>query len=240
MGSRNKLDPRNWSNLPEWEELPEFMKNEEVRPYYDILKKHRNELKVKRTLELIMAWILLAILSIPMLVIAIIIKLDSPGPVFYRQERVTTYGKIFRIHKFRTMIQNADKIGSAVTVSGDNRITKAGRRLRKLRLDEIAQLFDVIEGTMSFVGTRPEAVKYVKKYSSEMMATLLLPAGIASEASIKYKNEAILLDSADNVDKVYIEKVLPEKMKWNLKSIQKFSIFKDIETMIRTVIAVVR
>lgn len=238
MSEKTKLDPRKWFNLPNWEDLPEYIKSNEVKPYYDVLSKHKAELKLKRAFDLVLAWTMLLILAIPMVVIAITIKLDSPGPVFYRQERVTTYGKIFRIHKFRTMVQNADRIGSAVTVSGDSRITKVGKRIRGLRIDELPQLFDVIEGTMSFVGTRPEAVKYVKKYTPEMMATLLLPAGITSEASIRYKDEADLLDAADDVDKVYIEQVMPAKMEWNLESVRSFGFFRDIMTMFRTVAAV--
>ena len=151
-----------------------------------------------------------------MIVIAVMIKLDSKGSVFYRQERVTTYGKRFRIHKFRTMVSNADQIGSAVTVDNDSRITDIGKHIRNLRLDELPHLFDVIEGNMTFVGTRPEAVKYVERYKSEYYATLLLPAGITSEASIRYKDEAELLNQADDVDQVYVDNVLPEKMKWNL------------------------
>lgn len=166
------------------------------------------------------------------------IKLDSPGPVFYRQERVTTYGKKFRIHKFRTMVNNAEKIGSAVTVGADSRITKLGAKLRGFRLDELPQVFDVLSGNMSFVGTRPEATKYVEKYKPEYLATLLLPAGITSEASIRYKDEAELLAGADDVDRVYVEKVLPGKMRYNLDSIRKFSFFADIATMFRTVFAV--
>lgn len=182
--------------------------------------------------------ILLMILAIPMLVIAVSIKLDSAGTVFYRQERVTAYGRHFRIHKFRTMVSNADKIGTAVTVENDSRITKMGRRLRRLRLDELPQVIDVIEGTMSFVGTRPEAVKYVERYEPEYNATLLMPAGITSEAAIRYKDEDKLLNGADDVDRVYVEKVLPEKMKWNLDSLKRFRIDREILTMFRTVFAV--
>ena len=160
--------------------------------------------------------------------------------MFYRQERVTTYGKHFKIHKFRTMVSNADKIGSAVTVGNDSRITKVGAKLRGCRLDELPQVFDLLSGNMSFVGTRPEAVKYVKEYKPEYYATLLLPAGITSEASIRYKDEAKLLDGAIDVDKVYVEEVLPGKMKYNLESISKFSFLHDVETMIKTVIAVTR
>jgi lipopolysaccharide/colanic/teichoic acid biosynthesis glycosyltransferase len=173
-----------------------------------------------------------------MLVIAVWIKADSKGTVFYRQERVTTYGKHFRIHKFRTMVSNADKIGTAVTVGNDSRITKAGSHLRSLRLDELPQVFDVLLGDMSFVGTRPEAVKYVDKYEPEYLATLLMPAGITSEASIRYKDEDRLLNEADDVDRVYMEDVLPEKMKWNLKSVREYSFFGEIGTMFRTVLAV--
>ena len=224
--------------LCKWDELPASMKNDEVRVYYDILQKKKASLYLKRAFDLVCAFGLLLLLGIPMLMIAFMIKRDSEGPVFYRQERVTTYGKKFRIHKFRTMVNNADKIGSAVTVGGDARITKIGAKLRGTRLDEFPQVFDVINGDMSFVGTRPEAVKYVEKYTPEMMATLLLPAGITSEASIRYKDEAELLDAADDVDKVYVEDVLPGKMKYNLQSIREFSFSGDIVTCFRTVFAV--
>ena len=224
--------------LRKWENLPAYMRVPEVRPYWEALNKRRGQLALKRTFDVVVAFVLLNILAIPMLIIAILIKLDSPGPVFYMQERVTTYGKKFKIHKFRTMVNNADKIGNSVTVSGDSRITKVGSKLRSLRLDELPQVIDILEGTMSFVGTRPEVTKYVKQYKPEYYATLLMPAGVTSEASIRYKNENELLDAADDVDKVYMEQVLPEKMKWNLKSVKKYSFFKDIETMFRTVFAV--
>lgn len=224
--------------LRKWEDLPDFMRSEEVRPYYEVLKKKKVSLVLKRALDLVGGIILLVVLSIPMAIIAVQIKLDSEGPVFYRQERVTTYGKRFRIHKFRTMVSNADKIGAAVTVGNDSRITKVGAKLRGCRLDELPQVFDLISGNMSFVGTRPEAVKYVEKYKPEYMATLLLPAGITSEASIRYKDEAELLDAADDVDRVYVEDVLPGKMKHNLESLKSFSFFGEIATMFRTVFAV--
>ena len=224
--------------LKKWEDLPGFMQVDEVRPYWEILNKKRGQLLLKRAFDIVVALILLVILAIPMAVIAILIKSDSKGPVFYRQERVTTYGRHFKIHKFRTMVSNADKIGSAVTVGNDSRITKVGAKLRGLRLDELPQVFDVIQGTMSFVGTRPEAVKYVDKYRPKYNATLLLPAGITSEASIRYKDESALLDAADDVDRVYVEEVLPGKMKYNLQSISHFSFFGEIATMFRTVFAV--
>lgn len=224
--------------LKKWETLPEYMQNDEVRFYYDSLQKKKVSMFLKRVMDLVGGLILLILLAIPMIVISIMIKLDSEGPVFYRQERITTYGKHFKIHKFRTMVSNADKIGSTVTVGNDSRITKVGAKLRGCRLDELPQVLDLISGNMSFVGTRPEAVKYVEQYKPEYMATLLLPAGITSEASIRYKDEAELLDAASNVDKTYIEEVLPGKMEYNLDSIKNFSFFGDIATMFRTVLAV--
>lgn len=224
--------------MKKWEELPKFMQCDEVKEYYDILSRKKLSLRLKRAFDIVAATCILIITAIPMIIIAIRIATESKGGVFYRQERVTTYGKKFKIHKFRTMVANADQIGSAVTVSGDNRITPTGAFLRKYRLDELPQVFDVISGNMSFVGTRPEVTKYVKKYTKEMRATLLLPAGITSEASIRYKDEAELLDAADDVDKVYIEQVLPGKMKYNLESIRRFSFFGEIATMFRTVFAV--
>lgn len=224
--------------LKAWEELPDFMRVPEVRPYYEILNERKLSLLVKRVFDFVAAVILLLILAVPMAVIAVCVKADSEGPVFYRQERVTTYGKHFRIHKFRTMVSNAERIGSTVTVSNDSRITRVGSKLRRLRLDELPQVFDVLEGNMSFVGTRPEAVKYVERYRPEYYATLLLPAGITSEASIRYKDEDRLLSAADDVDRVYVEQVLPEKMKWNLASIRQFRFLREILTMFRTVAAV--
>ena len=224
--------------MKKWKEIPKFMQCDEVKEYYDILSKKKLSLRLKRAFDIVAATCILIITAIPMIIIAIRIATESKGGVFYRQERVTTYGKKFKIHKFRTMVANADQIGSAVTVSGDNRITPTGAFLRKYRLDELPQVFDVLSGNMSFVGTRPEVTKYVKKYTKEMRATLLLPAGITSEASIRYKVEAELLDAADDVDKVYIEQVLPGKMKYNLESIRRFSFFGEIATMFRTVFAV--
>ena len=224
--------------LTKWEKLPDYIRVPEVRPYYDLLRKKRFSLLIKRLFDLLAALVLLAFLAIPMLVVAIWVKADSTGPVFYRQERVTKDGKRFRIHKFRTMVVGADQIGSAVTVGNDKRVTRAGEKLRRLRLDELPQLFDVLAGKMSFVGTRPEAVKYVERYLPEYYATLLLPAGITSEASIRYKDEDRLLSAAADVDRVYLEEVLPEKMKWNLQDIRSFSLFRELGLMFRTIGAV--
>jgi lipopolysaccharide/colanic/teichoic acid biosynthesis glycosyltransferase len=210
----------------------------EVREYYEILSKRKKSLIVKRVFDLVISFILLIIAAAPMIVIAAAIAIDSPGGIFYRQERVTAYGKRFMIHKFRTMVVNADTIGTQVTARNDSRVTKIGKFLRKYRLDELPQLIDILIGDMSFVGTRPEVVKYVKAYTKEMRATLLLPAGVTSEASIRYKDEADLLSGAEDVDRIYIEKVLPGKMEYNLESIRRFGLFRELKTMIRTVIAV--
>ena len=223
--------------LVKWEQLPTEMQTEEVKPYYDVLKKKKLGLFFKRIFDVVVSFIMLLILSPVFLILAIAIKIDSPGPVFYRQERVTQYGKRFRIHKFRSMVQNADA-GSQVTVGNDARITRVGKFVRKCRLDEISQLIDILQGTMTFVGTRPEVPKYTKHYTSEMLATFLLPAGVTSLASIYYKDEDELLNAADDTDKVYIEEILPCKMRYNLKAIKKFSFFGDIKIMFMTVFAV--
>ena len=229
-----------WENgmLRNWQKLPGYMKMEEVYPYYEILKKRKISLFLKRGFDFIVSTVMFVILSPILLIISILIKLDSKGAVFYRQERVTQYGRKFKIFKFRTMIADADKIGSQVTVQNDSRVTKIGTFLRKYRLDELPQLINIILGDMTFVGTRPESTYYVKYYKPEMFATLLLPAGVTSEASIRYKDEAELLDRADDVDQVYVGKVLPEKMKYNLKAIREFSLYREIKTMTYTVLAV--
>lgn len=215
------------------------MKCDEVREYYDILYRKKFSIFSKRLFDYFLGFILIIILAIPMFIIAIIIKLDSPGPVFYRQDRVTRYGKHFKIHKFRTMVADADKLGEAVTTDNDNRITRFGKKIRDYRLDELPQLIDVLLGNMSFVGTRPEVVKFVKEYDPEYFATLLLPAGITSEASIRFKDESKILFDIKNVDNIYVKRVLPRKMKYNLKSIEDYSFIEDIMTMIRTVLAVI-
>ena len=226
--------------LAPWEALPENMQNEAVRPYYEILSKKRAALACKRAFDLAVACLLLILVSPILLVLALWIRFDSKGPVLYRQQRVTQYGHVFRIFKFRTMVQNADKIGSLVTTDHDPRITRSGRFLRKLRLDELPQLLNIIAGDMSFVGTRPEVPKYVDRYTDEMRATLLLPAGVTSEASIEYKDEDSLLKDAENVDDTYVNDVLPSKMKYNLESIRRFGFWRELKTMGRTVLAVLR
>lgn len=224
--------------MRKWEDLPKELQLEEVRPYYDILKKKQVGLFFKRVFDIVVSLLMLIILSPIFLILAIAIKVDSKGPVFYRQTRVTQYCKEFKIHKFRSMCDGADKKGTLVTVSGDSRVTNVGKFIRKCRLDEVSQLIDVLQGNMSFVGTRPEVPKYVAAYTPEMMATLLLPAGITNEACINFKDEADLLDGVEDADKVYIEEILPRKMQWNLLGIKEYGFWKEIWTMFRTFFAV--
>lgn len=224
--------------MKRWEDLPSEMQIEEVREYYDALDKKRVSLALKRVFDIIVSSVLLLLLSPIILVLSIAIKLDSRGPVFYRQERCTQYGRVFRIHKFRSMCDGADKKGSLVTVENDSRVTRVGKLVRKCRLDEIAQLIDVLKGDMTFVGVRPEVKKYVDAYKDEWKATFLLPAGVTNLTCIYFKDEDELLSGVDDVDKVYIEDVLPEKMKWNLKGIKEFSFLNDIRLMFMTFFAV--
>lgn len=226
--------------MRKWNDLPLYMQNNAVKEYYDILSHKKVALFFKRFFDIMAASIMLLILLPFILIIAILIKLDSSGPVFFRQIRVTRYGRKFGIFKFRTMVDHAEKMGSQVSIHSDPRITKVGGVLRKIRLDEIPQLINILTGDMSFVGTRPEVVKYVDEYTPEMYATLLMPAGVTSEASIRYKDEAALLTQAENVDDTYIKVVLPQKMQYNLLDIKKFSFFHDIGIMFRTVFAVIR
>ncbi len=228
--------------LKEFKELPKEMQNDSVLKYYDVLKQKKIMLLLKRFLDFIASLILLILLSPILIILAILIKIDSKGPVFYRQERVTTNGKIFKIFKFRTMIQDADKRGALITGKQDSRITRIGNKIRKCRLDELPQLINILKGEMSFVGTRPEVKKYVDMYTDEMKATLLMPAGVTSMASIKFKDEDEIISkqtkSDKTIDEAYVNDILPEKMKWNLEYIKKFSIFEDLQIYIETVIKV--
>lgn len=230
--------------LREWDGLPIRMKNDAVKPYYNILAKKRGTLFWKRVMDFVIASILLILLSPIMLVIAASIKAEDHGPVFFRQERVTTYGRKFRIFKFRTMIVDADKRGPLVTGRSDARITKTGSRLRKLRLDEIPQLLNILSGDMSFVGTRPEVEKYVECYTDEMWATLLLPAGLTSSASIEFRDEDEIIahytERGETTDEAYVRHILPKKMKYNLEYLKKAGVIGDLATMVKTVLEVVR
>ena len=220
-----------------FERLPRELRLDEVKPYYDILRKKRASLVLKRITDIVLSLIIIILLLIPMAVIAVMIKVNSKGPVLYRQERVTTYNRRFMIWKFRTMTVGADKQGALVTSANDNRVTSVGATLRKFRLDELPQIFHVLSGKMSFVGTRPEVVKYVERYTPEMMATLLMPAGITSLASIEFKDEAEIIGEVsdpDEVDRIYIEEILPEKMKYNLEYLSHFGFRRDLRLMVST------
>ena len=222
-----------------WNELPLELRTKEVRPYYDYLNKRRVSLTIKRAFDVVMSIILIIVLMPVMIGIALWIKLDSTGPVFYRQNRVTANNRDFRIFKFRTMVQNADQIGSSVTVENDSRITKVGEKLRKVRMDELPQLINILKGEMSFVGTRPEVREYVDKYTPEMYAVLLLPAGVTSLTSLKYKDEdeviAKYVKRGHTADEVYEKMIFPHKMKHNLKCLKRFSCCFDIYCMLMTV-----
>lgn len=224
--------------MKQWEELPEYMRTGETAPYYEILAHKRWQLVWKRVFDLLFSVILIVLLCPVMLIIGIAVRVTSPGEVIFRQIRVTTYGKRFHIYKFRTMVADAPKQGSQVTVSGDARITGIGRFLRKVRLDELPQLFNILKGEMSFVGTRPEVEKYVECYEPEMYATLLMPAGVTSTASIEYKDEERLLSGGKDVDETYVNEILPAKMEYNLQYIKEFSIGNDVGILFRTVLAV--
>ena len=218
-----------------FDKLPAQFNNDSVKAYYDILSKRRGSIVLKRGFDIIVSLIVLIFLIIPIIIISVCIKVNSSGPVFFRQQRVTKYGRVFRIFKFRTMVVNAESLGSMVTTKGDSRVTSIGRTLRKYRLDELPQIFNVILGDMSFVGTRPEVKKYVDLYKDEYYATLLLPAGITSLTSIMYKDEEKLLASSDDADEVYINTILPEKMKYNLQYTKDFGFWYDIKIMLKTV-----
>lgn len=224
--------------LVDWDKLPESMQLDAVRPYYDALSTKKTQLCAKRAFDVTASTAMIAILSPLIAGVSLAIKLDSEGPVFYRQTRVTQYGREFRIFKFRSMVTNADKIGSLITTGNDSRVTKVGKFIRKYKIDEVPQLFNILTGDMTYVGTRPEVPKYVAEYTDEMMATLLLPAGVTSLASIKYKDENDMIDAADDVDKVYIEKILPEKMIFNLDELKSFNLINEFKLVLKTVMAV--
>lgn len=220
----------------QWQKLPKNMQNEAVKPYFDIIVKKKFTLFVKRVLDIIISFIVLLILSPIMIVAAMAVALGSKGPVFYFQRRVGRYGKEFSIFKFRTMVVNADKIGSHVTVGeNDPRITKVGHILRTTRIDEFPQLLNILKGDMTLVGTRPEVPRYVAEYSDEMMATLLLAPGVTGAASIAYRYENDMLKGKEDPEKYYIETILPDKMAINLDYTRNLSFWGDIKLLLRTV-----
>lgn len=215
------------------------MQTEEVKKYYDILNSKKGYLIAKRIFDFALSLVMSLVFLPFIILVGIMIKIDSPGKIFFLQKRVTTNGKVFKIFKFRTMKENSEKL-SGVTIDNDPRITKLGKYLRKFRIDEIPQIFNILTGDLSFVGARPESVKYVKEYSHEMYATLLMPAGVTSTASILFKDEAELLKGAKNPDETYVKDILPKKMAYNLEYIENSSLLYDIKVMFKTVIAVIK
>ncbi len=226
--------------LKNFDQLPSFLKTEQVLPYYETLKNKTASLVFKRIFDIVFSLLFIIIFSWLYIIIAIAVVLDTGFPIIYKQKRITTYGREFNVLKFRTMVKNADKIGTLVTVNNDSRITKVGTFLRKYRLDELPQIFNILGGSMSFVGVRPEVEKYVSKYTNEMYATLLLPAGVTSPASIAFKDEAELLSVSENPDETYIDEILPKKMEHNLSYIRGFSFIEDVSIMFKTVVEVLR
>ena len=224
--------------MPPWEDLPPTLQTEEVRPYYEALSRRGLQLRLKRLLDVVGATVLFVLLGWLFVILALLIKLDSPGPVFFRQRRVTQFGREFRIVKFRTMTYRPAALGDQITRGDDPRITRVGAVLRRYRLDEISQLIDILRGTMSFVGTRPEVPDYVRQYTSQMRATLLLPAGVTSTASIEFKDEAQILAAAPPGQDAYVTQVLPAKMRLNLRDVRDFSIGRDLRIAFRTILAV--
>jgi lipopolysaccharide/colanic/teichoic acid biosynthesis glycosyltransferase len=221
-----------------YDQLPKNMKNPITRVYWDILAKKRGTMAGKRAFDVICSVLLLLLLSPFMLILAAAIKFDSPGPVFYRQMRVGKYGHDFKIYKFRTMVQNAEKIGPPLTTGKDPRITRIGLLIRRLRLDEFSQLLNVLNGSMSLVGPRPEVRRYVEQYSPEYMATLLVRPGITAPASIAFRDEAKILKAGENPEKTYVAKILPPKMAMDLDYIKHISVWNDVRIIFRTVITV--
>lgn len=207
------------------------MRNNYTKKYYQTIILRKKSLILKRIFDILASFLLLFFLLPLILLISIIIKLDSEGPIIYKQRRVTQYRKEFLIFKFRTMRENS---GSKISYKNDSRVTKVGKILRKFKLDEIPQLVNVLFGEMTFVGTRPEVPEYVQKYNKKMLSTLILPAGITSIASIKFRDEEKYFNDSSNVESIYLNCVLPNKMIYNIEYLRKFSFLFDIKILFLT------
>ena len=205
-----------------------------------ILEKRKPQLFLKRLMDIVISGCALAVIWPVLLIVALAIKIDDPGPVFYRQVRVGRGGKTFRIFKFRTMVVDADKKGLAITVGRDNRITRVGALLRKTKLDELAQLINVFTGEMSFVGPRPEVQKYVDLYTPYQRQVLLVRPGITDYASIAYRNENDMLAGAENPERMYIDVIMPDKIELNMKYLREISPIADIRLIFGTIAAVIK
>lgn len=222
------------------QELTFMQQTEELQEYKELLNRQRVSLFFKRVFDIVVSALILLLLSPVFLLLSIAIKLDSSGPVFYRQVRVGRYGEDFKIFKFRSMVQDADKKGLALTTEGDARITRVGKLIRKCRLDEFSQVLNVLEGTMSLVGPRPEVRRYVDLYEPEYLATLLIRPGVTATASIAFRNEDELLNSGGDPEEIYVKQILPEKMRYNLEYLKNISVWNDIKIMLQTVLAVLK
>ena len=217
-----------------------MQKNDRPMDIADVLARRKPQLIAKRAMDIVLSACALAILWPLLLLIALAIWIDDPGPVFYRQVRVGRNGKTFRIFKFRSMVMDADKKGLAITVGRDSRITRVGAVLRKTKLDELAQLLNVLFGQMSFVGPRPEVPKYVELYTPYQRQVLLVRPGITDYASIAYRNENDLLAGAPNPETMYIEQIMPDKIELNMKYLRKISPLADIRLILKTIVAVIK
>ena len=205
----------------------------------EVLRRRRPQCAAKRAMDILVSGAALLLLWPILLIIALAVKLDSPGPVFYRQERIGLNGKPFRIFKFRSMVADADRHGLQITVGRDSRITRVGAVLRKTKLDELAQLLNVFTGEMSFVGPRPEVKRYVDLYTPYQRQVLLVRPGITDYASIAYRNENDLLSGAADPEKMYIEEIMPAKLELNMKYLREISPVTDLRLIFRTIAAVI-
>jgi len=191
--------------------------------------------RIKRPFDLFFSFVGISLFLPVGALIALIIKIDDGGPIFYIQERVGQGGRHFKMIKFRTMIRDADKIGSAITIGNDSRITRVGRWLRRFKLDEFPQLFNVLKGEMSFVGPRPEVPRYVGKYDDIERKVLNLIPGITDPASIIYRNENEILGKFGDPEKHYVEKIMPDKIRINLEYAKKANVLSDIFVILQTI-----
>ncbi len=205
-----------------------------------VLEGRKRQLALKRAMDVAISGCALLVLWPALLLVALAIKIDDPGPVFYRQVRVGKNGREFRIFKFRTMVVDADKKGLQITVGRDNRITRMGALLRKTKLDELAQLLNVFLGDVSFVGPRPEVPKYVAMYTPYQRQVLLVRPGITDYASIAYRNENDMLAGAEDPERMYIDVIMPDKIELNMKYLHEISPLADIRLILKTIVAVIK
>ena len=191
---------------------------------------------IKRIFDFLLSLFGIIILSPIFIIVSIAIKLDSKGSILFLQKRVGRYGKEFNIYKFRTMVTDAEKLGKQITVGKDSRITRVGAFLRKFKIDELPQLFNVLKGDMSLVGPRPEVPKYVALYNEEQRKVLDIRPGITDMASLRYKDENDILGKVDNPEEYYINVIMKDKLNLNLEYIEKSNVFFDIYLILKTII----